>query len=396
MKEKFIRLVFNFKFIFLIYILLAVFAGTQAYFLGPKTFGDGIYTYYNNFVIFKQSFFHLVQHKDLYLLYPGEHWDYFKYSPSFAFLFAPLALMPSYLGLICWNLINAIGLFLVILYLPKVPDKSKKFILLFIVIELMTSLQNSQSNGLIAALIIGSFLMLEKENYFVATLFLTLSVFIKLFGIVAFVLLLFYPKKFKSIGYSLFWVIIIGFLPVLVISFHQLEFLYTNWGNLLKADHLASYGLSVLGWLKTWFGVDPPKIYVMIAGVILFCIPLFRFKLYSDFNYRVLLLGSVLIWIVIFNHKAESPTFIIAISGCALWYFPQARTAENLILILMAFVFTTLSPTDIFPREVRIGFFQKYDIKAVPCIFIWFKVIYDMMTAKSIDKTSKVSKTIEV
>ena len=179
------------------------------------------------------------------------------------------------------------------------------------------------------------------------------------------------------------WDIILGLLPLLVITLHQLEFLYSSWANLLNADYLSSYGISVLGWLKTWFGAEPPRMLITAAGVIIFCLPLLRINLYNEFNYRLLLLSSILIWIVIFNHKAESPTFIIAICGCAFWYFPQVRTWENLILIILAFVFTTLAPTDIFPRSVRVGFFRPYVVKAVPCIIIWLKLIYDMMKFKT-------------
>jgi len=380
MKEKFIQIVFNYKFLFIAYIVFALFASNQTYFLPKSWFTNGhFYAHYNNYLIFKHSFFHLIDYKDLYILYPNEHWDYYKYSPSFALLFAPFTLLPDYFGLILWNLLNAFVLFFAIYSFPKINDRSKQYILIFMLIELMTSMQNSQSNGLIAGLIILSFALLENEKYFLATLFLVFCVYIKLFGIVAFSLLLLYPKKTKVIGYSAFWVLIIGILPYFVISFHQLTFLYSSWIGLLKADHSISYGYSVMGWLKTWFGADFPKMYVVLAGAVLFCIPLFRVKLYKEFSFRALLLSSILIWIVIFNHKAESPTFIIAISGCAFWYFPRVRTIENLILIILVFIFTSLSPTDIFPREIRIGIFQHYAIKAVPCILIWLKLIYEMI-----------------
>lgn len=384
MKEKFIQIVFNFRFIFILFVLFSLFAANQSYFLGFKIFESHSYTHYNNFIIFKQSFHHLIENKDLYIHYPMEHWDLFKYSPSFAFIFAPIAILPNYLGLVIWNLLNAIPLFFAIFYFPKIDDKSKKFILLFILLELMTSMQNSQSNGLIAALIILTFVFLEKENYFVAILILMLSVYIKLFGIVAFALLLLYPKKVRSASYSLFWVLVIGLIPCCVISFDQLIFLYSSWLNLIKSDPMSPHCLSVMNWLKTWFGFEPQKLYVVLAGVVLFCLPLLKIKLYKEFYFKLLILSSILIWIVIFNHKAESPTFIIAICGAAIWYFPQIRKSENMVLIILAFVFTSLAPTDIFPRAIRIGLFDQYVIKAVPCILIWLKLTYDLCFYKEL------------
>ena len=61
---------------------------SQSILRSPKTFEpNGItYTHYNNYIIFKQSYFHLIENKDLYTLYPNEHWDYYKYSPTFSLL----------------------------------------------------------------------------------------------------------------------------------------------------------------------------------------------------------------------------------------------------------------------------------------------------------------------
>lgn len=45
---------------------------------------------YNNYVIFKMSFPHLVNNEDLYIVQPEEHWDLYKYTPTFAVLFRGL------------------------------------------------------------------------------------------------------------------------------------------------------------------------------------------------------------------------------------------------------------------------------------------------------------------
>src|ERR1700712_5743537 len=69
------------------------------------------YTHYNNYVIFKNSFFHLINNKDLYLYYNNDQFDLYKYTPSFSLLFGLLAYLPDVLGLLAWTLINAICLF---------------------------------------------------------------------------------------------------------------------------------------------------------------------------------------------------------------------------------------------------------------------------------------------
>ncbi|MDG1434466.1 MAG: glycosyltransferase family 87 protein [Saprospiraceae bacterium] len=375
----------NPRFIFGVYMLLALSATLQSYYGSPTIFNDLEYTAYNNYLIFKQSFFHLIEGKDLFILYPKEHWDLYKYSPTFSLMMAPLAILPDVVGLFIWNLLNALVLFFGIkkLQLParfKGIEFSKisMFIILFVGLELMTSLQNEQSNGLLAGLIILAFVFLEKEKIWLGTLCITLTFYIKIFGIVAFALFLVYPQKGKFILSSAVWVIVLGLLPAVFVGFDQLIFLYGSWGRMLGEDHAASYGYSVMGWLQIWFGLEVSKNVIVLLGVALFCLPLVKFKRNLNYEFRWRLLVSILIWVVIFNHKAESPTFVIAMSGVGIWYFFSKKTKVNLALVILAFVFTSLSPTDLFPRFLRESFVIPYVMKAMFCILIWGKVIWEM------------------
>lgn len=380
----------NPRFVFGVYILLALGATLQSYFGNPTTFNNLEYTPYNNYLIFKQSFFHLIEGKDLFILYPKEHWDLYKYSPTFSLMMAPLAILPDVLGLFFWNLLNALILFFGIKKL-QMPARFKEagfqknhvFILLFVGLELMTSLQNEQSNGLLAGLIILAFVFLEKEKIWLGTLCIALTFYIKIFGIVAFALFLVYPKKGKFILSSMVWMVVLGILPVVFVGVEQLIFLYESWGKMLSEDHAASYGYSVMGWLQGWFGLDVSKNVIVLLGVALFCLPLVKIKSYSNYDFRWRLLISILIWVVIFNHKAESPTFVIAMSGVGIWYFFSEKTNVNLALVILAFIFTSLSPTDLFPRFLREQFVIPYVMKAVFCIAIWGKVIWEMWNIKA-------------
>jgi len=369
------------KAVLILYIVFAIAASTQVILLGEKTFTEGgrEYTHYNNYMIFKYSFHHLVGDKDLYIHHSEDHYDLFKYSPSFAMLFGVFAFLPDFVGILLWNLMNALMLYFAMFSLPNLTIKAKASMLLIVIIELMTSMQNTQSNALIAGLIILAFVMLEREEPFIAALCIVSTVFIKIFGIVAFALFIFYPRKAKLVLYSLCWIAFFLFLPLLAVDFSQLKFLYSSWFNLLVNDHTISEGVSVIGWLKSWFNLDLSKGLIVLIGAVLFLIPLARVKQYSNYSFRLLTLSSVLIWMIIFNHKAESATFIIAMSGATIWYFSQERKAWDIILLILAFVFTSLSPTDIFPRVVRIKFIGPYALKAFPCIMIWFKIVFELI-----------------
>jgi hypothetical protein len=368
----------NPKFILGIYIAVAVIASITSILKPDRELGGNLHKDYNNYLIIKHSFSHLIGNKDLYIAYPMEHWDLYKYSPAFAMFMGLFYYFPDFIGLILWNLLNSILLFYSIKLLPVDNLRAKLLMLSFILLELLNSMQNFQSNGLVTGLIIFSFVFFEKRNVVLASLFIMLSVYVKLFGIVAFALFLLYPDKLKFILFSIFWFFVLALLPLLAVSPEQLQYLYISWQNLLANDYSTSQGLSVMGWLNSWFGVSLPKYYVILGGAFLFCIPLINFDSYKKPAFRLLFLSSILIWVIIFNHRAELPTFIIAISGVAIWYFIQERKLENLILIIFAFIFTSLSPTDLFPTHLRDNFVKPYLLKAVPSILIWFKLTYEL------------------
>lgn len=361
--------------------IFTLFASLQSFFQPHKARLEGgkEYNRYNNYTIFERSFHHLKNQEDLYVLYPEEQWDLYKYSPTFSVFFGFFAMFPDVVGLILWNLLNCFLVVLAVYYLPKIPEKHKSLLLIFCVFEMLTTLQNSQSNGLMAGLLILAFGLLERKHIFWATLCIVFSVYIKLFGIVGFALFLLYPQKLKFILYTSFWAIVLFTLPVLFVDVEQYTFLFKSWGNMLANDHSASYGMSVMGWLNTWFGWAGNKMFIVGIGAILFLVPFLRVKQYANFQFRLLILISILIWTVIFNHKAESPTFIIAFVGVAIWFFSSERSKTNIILFALAFILTTLSPTDLFPRFLRDEFVEPYQLKVFPCILIWFKVLYDMM-----------------
>ena len=55
------------------------------------TVQQGITHQNNNFLIFRAASLHLLHGQDLYAAYPALHFDFYKYSPSFALLFLPFA-----------------------------------------------------------------------------------------------------------------------------------------------------------------------------------------------------------------------------------------------------------------------------------------------------------------
>lgn len=371
----------NIQIVLFVYIGIAVIAAAQGLLAGPKVYvpGGRPYIDYNNFRIFKFSFYHLIHGKDIYRAFPDDHYDLFKYSPGFAFCFGLLSWMPDPIGLLLWNLINSLCLLAAIRMLPGINDEKKSRILLFCLLELLLSVQNTQSNGLMAGLTVLGFAQAERRNYILSTLFIVFSFYIKIYGAVAFVFYLFYPGKWKLIGWSAFWMLLFAFLPLAAVSGHQLFFLYQSWAHLLLNDRSASIGLSVMGLMEKWFDLASAKNVVTVGGILLFLAPLLRWRLYRDRGFRLLFLASALIWMVIFNHKAESPTYIIVMAGIGIWYFLRERGRLDVWLLILAFLLITMSVSDLVPPGIRNGFIRPYGIKAVMAIVIWGKIAYEQL-----------------
>lgn len=375
------------KLILGLYIILAVifsvlnFKKGQTKFFSPKD----KYTHYNNYVIFKNAYFNLKEGKNLYIHYPEKQWDLYKYSPSFAAAMMALAYIPDWLGLLLWNLINVLVLFYGVRYFIKGPPHTI-FMLWFIFNELVTSVINSQSNLMITGLLVAAFTFFEKDKVHWAALCIISTFYIKVFGILACLLFLFYPNKGKFVLWCIAWSVVIALIPLFYTSPDLLVWQYKNWLELLANDHSGSYGYSFMGVLHTWFGINSGKNVLVIIGLVGLLIPFIFIKQFNSFQYRLNWFAAMLIWLVIFNHKAESPTFIIAFTGIALWVFTSPQNKYITFLAVLAFVFTSLAPTDIFPLFIRQSFFEPYAIKAVPCIVIWIYLTFGLIK-KGLQKT---------
>ncbi|MCX6112899.1 MAG: glycosyltransferase family 87 protein [Proteobacteria bacterium] len=321
----------------------------------------------------------------------------YKYSPAFCLLMGPMAVLPDWLGAIIWNGINTLILYIGITKL-KVENSKKVFILWFIIFEYLTSIQNLQSNVLVTGLILLAFSFFENKKTFWASLVVVLLFFIKIFGAGIGLIFLFYPKKTRFILYSVLWTLVLVFVPLIVVPWDFFLTLYKSWWSVMSTDFSASMGVS----LMTIFNmlVNIPKIYIQVAGLVFLLTPIIielirsskpgeflKSGKFSNYTYRLLFVSSILIWMIIFNHKAESPTYIIAVTGVAIWYvlLNSDRCIRSLdkIFMILVFVFTTLSPTELFPKII-FRFVDYNIVKALPCILVWIKIQYDLYFRKTI------------
>jgi hypothetical protein len=339
----------------------------------------------NNFIIYHNSFYHLIQHGNLYGYFPLEQYDEYLYSPTFALLMAPFAVLPPYAGVVVWCMFNAACMFYAVRFLPITTEK-KTFIHWFILIELITAIQNVQVNPVVASLFLFTFVAFENKKIWLAALLIVLSVYIKVFGILGAALFLIYPGRLRFILYALLWSIVLFALPLIVISFDELIRHYQNWFHTLTADHAKNTeDVSVMRMLSGISGIsfsESLRLGIQVGAVALFCVKYLRVQAYSNQTFRFFFVASAMIWSIIFNHAAESSTYIIAIAGAALWYTNEKRNKLNLALLILAFLLCCLSPTDIFPRFIRQNYVVPMALKSLPCFLIYLKLEYDMLFRK--------------
>lgn len=342
---------------------------------------------YNNFLIFRESFWHAFNHLSLYGPYPEQYNDVFLYGPLFSLLVAPFAVTPVKLGLLTWALSLSFSLYIATRSLP-VPKKKHLFIYWFCAHELLTGLFMWQFNVAIAAIIIASYICIEKEKDFWAAFFILLGTLTKLYGIVGLAFFFFSKHKLRFVISCFFWLLVLLTLPALFFGPEYTWEQYLRWGHELTMKNESNLfslkqNVSLLGLVRKISGSESySDLWLIIPGIILFCLPYLRLSQYRNHAFRLTYLASVLLFVVLFSTGSESSTYIIPFMGVAIWYVaaPWKRSRFDIGLMIFAFILTTMSPSDLFPKYIRVTYVYPYALKALPCALIWFKLSYELCT----------------
>jgi len=338
----------------------------------------------NNFLIFRWSFLNLSQGNDMYAAQPQHHTDLYKYSPSFAVLFAPFALIPFALSLALWDALNALLLFVAVDRL--LPSRQSAIALALIYLEVLRSMQRSQSNSLVTALVILAYLAFEQRKQFGAALSIAIGAAVKIFPLAALALAIFYPRRFRFALWMLVVMVLVLALPLLVVSPSQLAAQYQWWRGVESIDALSVggggggglYG-GVMQQLRLIFGVNWPNWPVQLAGTVLLTLPLARWRNWQFPDFRMRFLCALLVYMVIFNHQSESPSFVIAVTGIAIWFVMTPRSWWHTTLMVLTILIVSISSTDITPKSWQQNFFVHYRLKTIPCTLAWLTMMWELL-----------------
>jgi hypothetical protein len=338
----------------------------------------------NNWKIFRYAYYHLTSHQDMYAAYPDQYFDLYLYSPPFGVLFAPFSLLPFYIGYFVWNNFSVLIIPLLIFRLKGITDHKKYLICYIALIEILTCMQGTQTNVMIAALMLLAFISFEEDNYWIAAFAIAAGTYIKIYPIITASLFLLYPHKLKFLLRLALAFILLGALPLLFVSLKELLWQYKNWFRVLATDQKDNYGkISLTGLFQVYFNIsDLGKVVVQAGGVILFCTMYIRRKLFSAYYYRLFFLAALLIWVVIFNHASEVYGYAIAILGVGFWYVHQPPSRAINIFILIFIFFATILSIDPTPRIIS-KYIYEHSLKAIPYTFLFLAILFQMLFRNS-------------
>ncbi len=378
MLERLKRYIQNPVFLFILWMAVALVCSLM---LIPKET-------YSNYITFSQAFWHTISSLPLYIYYPEEQRDLFLYGISFTTLISPFALLPRQVGMVLWCLANCGFLYWAI---KKLDLKKWQFavVILISVNDVFTSVLSQQYSIGITAMIIFSYVLIEKEKDFWAALMIVLGTMTKLYGIVGLAFFLFSKHKMKLTGGLVFWAVIVFLLPMLYASPEYVVHSYKEWFDVLVYKNglnqfSINQNISLLGMLHRITGASFSDLWIIVPGMILFALPYLRIRQYQYESFRFLFLSSALLFMVLFSTGTETYGYLTAMVAVGVWYVKTPTKAAtpilNLLLLIFCILLTSLSTTDLFPRFIRAEYVKPYALKALPCTLIWLKIVWEQLT----------------
>lgn len=332
----------------------------------------------HNYQIFKEVFIHLKAQQNLYIPF---NWN--LYGPVFGIIMAPFALLPDNVGVFFWVLANAAFLYYAINKLPIALEK-RAFILIVASLEMMNVASWVEPNAAVAACLILSYCCIAKEKEWQAAFFIAIATFVKLYGITGLAFFFFSKHRIKFIGWMLIWGIILFVAPMLLSSPSFILQTYVDWKDTLlqkNSNNLTDnnfLNISLLGVVISVLKIKTSQTILLALGALLFLSQYMHYKFFSNKVYQLYILCSILIFTVIFSSSAESPTYIISFTGVCLWYVLQPRSKVAIIAITLAFIFTSLSHSDLLTSSFRTYVARPYKVKAFASIIIWFVILFQI------------------
>ncbi len=304
---------------------------------------------------------------------------YFLYSPIFSVIFAPIFILPQWLGPFIWNVFNYSMFTLAVWTLPSqlAPYRLKMF--LFLLSTLLQSIFCFQYNTVVCYIFLFAFTLLERNKPFWAILLIMFSALTKVYGIVELALLLCYPKFWRNMGYVILCGGLLLLLPAINPAFDNVFVLYQQMFDMISHHHSDTdfVGILFARGLKPWL---LPNYRVVQIGVLAILGALFfwRHQRWGDFRFKVQVLAVLMGYVILFSDSPETHTYIIALTGyqMAFWLQPQRNKFDWILFWLLLVNFGVL-PTDVLcPPAIHCYIHETFWLDVYCMFFAWLRIIW--------------------
>lgn len=344
--------------------------------------------YRDTYQIYKSVFWNTVNQLPLYEFYDYLHDDCNHYGPVFAYIIAPFALLPDTWGVLFWLVFLVATFCIAVCYMP-LERWQKVFMFWFCAHEVLTPLFVEQYDLAMAASYLLMFACVERKKPVWAAFFIMLNVFIKLYGVMGFAFFFFIEDKKKFLLACLGWSALFFAAPMLLSSPEFVVQQYAGWYESLVAKNTQNMveafnttNTSLLGIPRKISGnTEYSDLWLIIPGILLFLSPFRRVSQYRHVAFRYAMLASATMFVTLFSTGTESYGYIAPMTGFVIWFTtsPWKRGRWELILLVYAFIFTSLCTSDIFfPRWIWKEIIAPYALKALPTTIVWFYLIWEM------------------
>lgn len=314
----------------------------------------------------------------------GEEWfrhglDFFLYAPLFNIIFTPFAYMPDWLGPFVWNLLNY-GLYAAAIYtLPRFTASQKSRILLYTLPILATTQLSFQYNVAIAYIYLFAFTLLERGRAGWAILLIMISALTKIYGGFELAILIFYPRIWRNLG----WCVLLGaallLMPALKIPIIELPAYYGSWIDAINSHTDSRLFEGFFNIRLLWGDIPPaymPWIQISVVGAVA-ALVIANYRRFSDFNFRIGVVGIIMGWIILFSNSPEKHTYVIALVGYLMWYWSlNRRSVYDRILYWSNLVVLVLIPVDLLCPPVVMHFiFDTLDLNQWLFLLTWSTMV---------------------
>lgn len=330
-----------------LYVLTGIVAGVVSDLAGAS----------QNLMVFRSASLALLHGAPLYERFSFDY-DFYKYSPTFALAFLPLALLPFHVAAVLWSAANfavaAYGMLRLVrtVWSHEQPAARELRAARFLALAwpgIVLTTDGDQSNLLVAgACLFACALYLEGKSAQAAP-WLAFSILVKIFPLALGAVTLVGRGKVRALAWLAGWSALLVVAPAAVCGPTRLLAYYREWQVLLAGEPAHAY-------TKHWslmhavdaIGIHTSSVLLQALGSVVFLLGASGYVYLAhksdDAGARrlrsVWFVIATFAFVLLFNHRSESPTFVLSAVAAAAFLLtverPRAWHWALYVLVILA------------------------------------------------------------